>query len=254
MAESYLTSRLQNLRPNQERRILKLLESLLGGVIFDVNPASDFATEDFALEFGDLLLFHHNASSIPMTKDKFEYAMVDALLGVGIDARKLPNGNPGADIVVSGVPWSLKTQADAQIKFDRLHISKFMELGRGAWESIEDIELLRQRMFDHMQHYERIMTLRNLRRAPTQYGEVEYTYELVEIPKSLLMSSKNFSIEIKAASRQNPKPASCFVLSADGEQVLELYFDGGTERKLQIKSINKAFCVVHATWHFSTIL
>jgi hypothetical protein len=70
----------------------------------------------------------------------------------------------------------------------------------------------------------------------------------------------NTSVPIKFAegSRQNPVPASCFVpidpsKPADGRAylsntLLELYFDGGTERKLQIRKILKAHCIVHATW------
>lgn len=119
-----------------------MVDFLLNGVRHDLNPESDFASSQFCSEFGDLLLLHHNASSIPMTKDKFEYAFVDALAAIGREAEKLPNGNPGADIVVNGEPWSLKTQADAQIKADRLHISKFIELGKGAWERTSSIELL----------------------------------------------------------------------------------------------------------------
>ena len=59
--------------------------------------------------------------------------------------------------------------------------------------------------------------------------------------------SKDFDIEIQDSSRQTPKPAKCFVY--EGRNLLyELYFDGGTERKLQIRKINKDNCIVHATW------
>tara|TARA_B110000503_G_scaffold109897_1_gene164465 strand:+ start:439 stop:1179 length:741 start_codon:yes stop_codon:yes gene_type:complete len=242
--------KVESLRTTQQNRVERLVDSLLNGFEFEVSQESDFASREFALEFGDLLLLHHNASSIPMTKDKFEYAFVDALSSIGLSAEKLPNGNPGADIVVGGIPWSLKTQADAQIKIDRLHISKFMELGKGEWETREDISELRNRMFFHMANYSRIFSLRNLKRLRTE-GKVEYLYELVEIPMSLLLSSQSFPIEIKENSRQNPKPASCLVTDADGNVSFELYFDGGTERKLQVKAIDKNLCVVHATWGLS---
>ena len=32
----------------------------------------------------------------------------------------------------------------------------------------------------------------------------------------------------------------------------QLYFDGGTERKLQIKNLRKDLCTVHATWVFAS--
>ena len=39
---------------------------------------------------------------------------------------------------------------------------------------------------------------------------------------------------------------------ADGNIKFQLYFDGGTERKLQIKHLRKDLCVVHAQWEFAT--
>jgi type II restriction enzyme len=31
----------------------------------------------------------------------------------------------------------------------------------------------------------------------------------------------------------------------------ELYFDGGTERKLQVKNLRRDLCRIHATWQFA---
>lgn len=241
-----LTEQLAKLRPRQLKRVALLVESLAGGTLYWTNPKSFFADDAFAQEFGDLLRMHHNASAIPMTKDKFEYAMVDALRDVGHTAHKLPNGNPGEDIVVDGEPWSLKTQADRNIKRDTIHISKFMELGKGAWATPADLVSLRERMFQHMKAYDRIFTLRCM---PLQQidGILVRDYELVEIPKDLLLKSAGLPIEFKGNSRQTPKPASCYVPNANSID-FELYFDGGTERKLQIRRLRKSQCIVHATW------
>lgn len=51
-------------------------------------------------------------------------------------------------------------------------------------------------------------------------------------------------------SRQNPKPGYCHVTDAQGRTRFDLYFDGGTERKLQIKGLDKSLCRVHGTWSF----
>lgn len=241
-----LAEKLTLLRPRQLRRVSNLVDALIEGTDFWVNPDSDFANDDFAQEFGDQLRLHHNGSLIPLTKDKFEYALVDALNDTGHSAQKLPNGNPGEDVVVDGSPWSLKTQADRNIKRDLIHISKFMELGRGAWVTEEDIAALRARMFAHMRAYDRIFTLRCLSTADVADVKI-YDYELVEIPKALLQSSDGLPIEIKTDSRQTPKPASCYVYDSRG-LAFELYFDGGTERKLQVRSLAKRNCTVHATW------
>ena len=54
-------------------------------------------------------------------------------------------------------------------------------------------------------------------------------------------------------SKQTPKPGYCDVKDTDGTLKYQLYFDGGTERKLQIKHLKKDLCIVHARWIFSII-
>jgi type II restriction enzyme len=98
-----------------------------------------------------------------------------------------------------------------------------------------------------MKSYDRIFQFRQL-----QPGPGSYLYELVEIPKSLLLEGKNAQLVIQTRSRQNPKPGYGFVYDVEGKIKFALYFDGGTERKLQIKKIRKDLCVVHATWRFDS--
>jgi len=75
---------------------------------------------------------------------------------------------------------------------------------------------------------------------------------LVEIPKSLLLEGKSAQLVIQKRSRQNPKPGYGYVYDSQGKIKFALYFDGGTERKLQIKKIRKDLCIVHATWRFAS--
>ncbi len=205
---------------------------------------------DFANALSLSLILHHQFSSESFTKDKFEHALNSVLGSLGHECELAPRGNPGHDVTVDGERWSLKTQADASIREDQIHISKFMELGRGAWESEADLEGLRSRMFEHMSQYDRIFTLRCLTaRRDLRDGSVR-TYELVEIPKSLLLESADFPCEMRHDSTQSPKPGSCTVTDAAGSVKFELYFDGGTERKLQVRKLAKQYCIVHARWDF----
>ena len=55
---------------------------------------------------------------------------------------------------------------------------------------------------------------------------------------------------MKLESKQFPKPGYCYVRDKNGEEMYQLYFDGGSERKLQVKNLLKKHCVVHATWEF----
>ncbi len=146
-------------------------------------------------------------------------------------------------MTIDGIKMSLKTQADKTITEDLIHISKFMELGKGEWS----LPKLRGLFFEHMQNYEQIFTLRALSDA----AKIK-KYELVEIPKSLLLEADCGEFEVMENSKQNPKPGYCRVFDKNGLICFELYFDGGTERKLQIRKIRKELCTVHAIWEFDT--
>ena len=68
----------------------------------------------------------------------------------------------------------------------------------------------------------------------------------------LLLEGADAQLVIQTRSRQTPQPGYGNVYDADGRLKYALYFDGGTERKLQIKAIRKDLCVVHATWRFES--
>lgn len=119
-----------------------------------------------------------------------------------------------------------------------------MELGKGDWsDKPEQLPGLRERFLRHMEQYDRILTLRYFK---TNH---DHLYELVEIPKTLLLEARNGTFEMMLNSKQMPKPGTCTVVG-NGTMKFQLYFDGGTERKLQVRHIDKSLCIVHATWCF----
>lgn len=217
-------------------------------VTIERHPLSDLVDSCLLRDFGDVLRIHHCFSKEALSKDRFEYAFERILNQCGKRATLAAKGNPGHDITIEGVPCSLKTQADAGIKAHTLHISKFMELGKGHWSArVKDLEGLRDQFFTHMSAYERIFSLRCLSKGPARWH-----YELVEIPKALLKESAGGKLSICRKSKQSPKPGYCDVKEPGGEIKYQLYFDGGTERKLQIKNLRKDLCTVHATWIFAS--
>jgi len=206
---------------------------------------SDLFDDETLQNFGDAMRVHHSFSAEPFSKDKFEYVLVQVLNMSGHKAVLAPKGNPGHDATVDSVRLSLKTQADRSIKPGTIWISKFMELGKGQWtDKLADLEGLRQQFFKHMRNYDRILTLRALSKGP------KWKYELVEIPKSLLEKATTGKLEMMTGSKQMPKPGYCYVRNSKGETVYDLYFDGGSERKLQIKNLDKSLCAIHASWEF----
>lgn len=247
-AVARLIAAVKDLRPDQIERVEAFARALKEPPICTFS-GSHFATEDFAFRFGDVLRLHHHFSAEPFTKDKFEHAMVAVLNQTGHRAELARRGNRGHDLTVDGQRWSLKTQADRAIKRQFLHISKFMELGKGKWDSEEDLPGLRDQFLHHMEGYDRIFSLRCFR-TPMQTDTIQYEYELVEIPKALLQRAAHGEFRYMHASPQTPKPGYCDVKRKD-LLLFQLYFDGGTERKLQIRDLGKAFCTVHATWRLT---
>jgi type II restriction enzyme len=196
-------------------------------------------------DFGDALRIHHSFSAEPFSKDKFEFVLEKVLNMSGHSASLAPRGNRGYDIVIDRVKVSLKTQADKGIQKDKIWISKFMELGKGHWgDDPKDLYRLRDLFLAHLGGYQRIMILRALEKGP------RWRYELVEIPKKVLMAAASGEIEMKTDSTQFPKPGYCYVRTPKKQDMYQLYFDAGGERKLQVKNLSKKYCVVHATWQF----
>jgi len=213
---------------------------------------SELVNRDFATLFGDYLKVHHCLSREALSKDRFEYALEDICNQIGLTASLALRGNPGQDITINDYKFSLKTQADKKIKEDEIWISKFMELGKGIWtDKLEHLEGLRNQFLEHMNSYDRIFQLRCLSNNRKYYEKNIYDYELIEIPKNLLLEVKGGILSYSEKSKQIPKIGSCNVLDEFGNIKFQLYFDGGGERKLHIKKLNKSFCIKHAKWKFS---
>jgi len=64
------------------------------------------------------------------------------------------------------------------------------------------------------------------------------------------MQAKHGTFMMVMTSKQSPKPGYCTVYDKNNQVLFKLYFDGGTELKLQIKDLRKSHCLVHAGWHF----
>lgn len=212
---------------------------------FTRDAGSNLVTDAVMNNLGDALRIHHAFSRQALSKDRFEFALERALNRAGIPSELVRSRtNPGHDITIGGVRASLKTEAANGIKPHQLHISKFMELGRGEWR----LDLLRDAFLNHLEGYDRILSFRCLGQGPAHYR-----YELVEIPKTLLLEGANARLQVMENSRQTPKPGYGYVEAENGIQKFALYFDGGTERKLQVKAIRKDLCFVHATWEFDSL-
>lgn len=237
---------IKRLTSSQRKWIKATIAGFEGPKDFQRASDSDVVSPVLLEYFGDQLLNHHANSRQALSKDRFEFAFESALNESGIASQLVQSRtNRGHDITIGGIPVSLKTEAATNIRQEIIHISKWMELGKGAW----DLPVLRDSFLRHMQHYERIFTLRCLSNTPEKIW-----YELIEIPKALLLEARSCEFEIKTDSKQTPQPGYGYIKDATGQLQFSLYFDGGSERKLQITGLRKTLCKVHAVWTFSTTL
>ena len=235
---------LRELTPSQRDWVREVMQQFSLPHQFIRRKDSDWITEDVLQHLGDALRIHHALSCQPLSKDRFEFAFERALNLSRIRAELVASRtNRGHDMTIAGVPVSLKSEAAANIKENTVHVSKWMELGKGEWDLLK----LRDMFLEHLNSYARIFTLRCLSRGPK-----DYFYELVEIPKALMLEAKNCRFELMKNSKQDPKPGYGYVYDAKGNLRFALYFDGGTERKLQIKQIKKNLCITHASWQFES--
>lgn len=239
-----LAGQLQKLSPSQLEWTQGVINQFQLPHEYRRNATSDMMNEEVVERVGDALRIHHAFSRQALSKDRFEFALERALKLSGIKADLAESRtNRGHDVTVNSVPISLKTEAANNIRRDMIHVSKWMELGRGEWR----LDLLRDLFLEHMRSYERIFTMRRL-----QPGPERYEYEFVEIPKALMLEGANAQLVMQDDSRQTPKPGYGYVHDAAGGLKFALYFDGGTERKLQIKNLRKSLCTVHASWEFES--
>ncbi|CAG4884067.1 Type-2 restriction enzyme SmaI [Georgfuchsia toluolica] len=212
---------------------------------FSRAEGSDLVTPLVLENLGDVLRIHHSMSRKNLGKSPFEYAFEKALQLSNIPAQLADSAtNPGHDLLVRGVRVSLKTEAAKNIKENTIHVSKWLEMGKGAWDP-KNIQL--PRFLEHLGGYDRILTLRCLLQTGTHYW-----YELVEIPKSLMLEAATGTMEPAKKTRQETVPWYCRVFDDTGREKYCLYFDAGSERKLQVKGLRKNLCKVHATWKFES--
>lgn len=239
-----LPAALAALTQSQLEWVLAVVEQFQRPITFTGNEKSDLVTVGVLELLGGALRIHHAFSRQALSKDRFEYALERSLNRAGMRSELVANRtNPGHDITIMGVSVSLKTQADAGIRRDWLHIGKFMELGKGPWE----LPLLRDQFLKHLECHDRILQFRSLLPGPTSHE-----YELVEVAKSLLLEGAHAELVTQTRSRQTPQPGYGNVFDDQGRLKFALYFVGGAERKLQVKKIRRDLHIVHATWRFES--
>lgn len=209
--------------------------------------------ESFHQYFSNVLLVHHATNDDKFKKKAFEFAFRGACAGLGLNARITANPmNPGADVMVGSVRFSLKTEAGEAISPRKVVISKLME---ARW--IREISSHQTRgtqaatkVLHHLKQYDRILVLRAFD-VFTQNVRTAARYELWEIPKALLLLVGRLrDDEFSQPTANNSFAASVKVIDAQTRVVRSAFsfrMDGSVE-KVTISSLAVTCCVHHVTW------
>lgn len=209
-------------------------------------PGSDIAEPKFVAAVGHYLALHHATQTTALNKKGFEFLFQFACDAAGRNAAMNRNTtDANADVIVDGVGFSLKTQADKAVKRHTLYIQKLME---ARWireiNSPQDFHDSGVRhILEHLGRYERILVLKVYPRAGSRM-----TYELVEVPMSLFGLLSNLGVA-DFPSKNQFGTCSVSVPDAQGE-AFRLVFDGSVE-KIRIFNLRARNCVSHAEWTVS---
>lgn len=213
-----------------------------------VSLDSDIVVPEFAANFSNRLLIHHATNEEKFKKKSFEYAFRAASRSAKRKAEITDDPCcPGADVVVDGVQFSLKTEAAASISPDKITISKLMEARwiRECQSGADFARGIKRKVVTHLRKYERILTLRAF---SVETSAVRY--DLVEIPCALLLEMGKLTARDFAPPNENHSGKAD--VYRGNVKAFSVRLDGSVE-KITISGLLTNLCRKHASWTVPTI-
>ena len=212
----------------------------------DIN--SNLLTPEFTAHFSNRLLIHHATSEEKFNKKSFEFAFAAASRSAGRKAIIVPDPtNAGADVIVDGTKFSLKTEAAANISPKRITISKLMEARwiRNCVSRENFASHTQSHVVTHLEQYQRIVCLRAF-----DVPKNKVRYVLVEIPCDLLLKIRNLAAgDFRPRNQSGGSGAAVY----DGkERVFSIRIDGSVE-KITVSGLLIERCITHGSWTVPTI-
>ena len=239
----------KTLPKERQKLLLEFAEALHRNIKIESDPKSDICSRGFAENFGARLLVYHAFHEQKMTKKTFEYAMKRAAIATGKKAKiTASQTNPGEDIIIDGERFSLKTEGAKSMSKSKITISKLME-ARWIRECEGKADFCKQsksKILSHLNSYSRILSLRAF---DPQDGN--FTYELVEIPLSLL--NKIGTLSPSDFSDRSKSGGSRATISEDGQNLFTLTLDGSVE-KITVSNLLVSECRIHGRWEVPKML
>ncbi len=231
------------LHPAQLDLLVSMAAAMSRGVEERIEPASDIVTTEFNVNFSNRLIIHHATHDEVFKKKSFEYAFYGASRAAGRNATIVSDPtNPGRDVEVDGTSFSLKTEAARSMNPTKIKISKLMEARwiRDCRTKADFARETSRRVAQHLQEYERILVLRAFDR------DTEVQYDLVEIPRDLLLRVRRLVAKDFTARRQTSGGSTAEV-TVSGQRAFSLRLDGSVE-KVTVDGLLITQCVLHGSW------
>ncbi len=233
----------KDLHPGQLDLLLEMAQAMRKDIKEDISDKSDILVPYFTKNFSNRLIIHHATHEQNFKKKAFEYAVCAAATSAGKKAKIVSDPtNPGADVIIDGEAFSLKTEASASIREKKITISKLME---ARWirecKTSRDFALeTTTRVVDHLNRYERILILRAF-----DLSQNFVRYDLAEIPLSLLLrigrlTENDFTPRTKSGG-------SSASVKQNGIKAFTVRLDGSVE-KVTISNLSIDLCIKHGSW------
>lgn len=237
------TDILKDLTSTQVDIVKEISDALRQKVESKVDKTSDICTSRFEESFQNRLVLYHALNEQPLTKKTFEYTFARSMKACGKHATVIDDPtNPGKDVVVDGVNFSLKTEAARNIRRSAITISKLMEARwiRNCRSGQDFLDHVHSRIVPHLQQYDRILTLRAFKQ-----GDTLVHYYLVEIPKDLLLACSQLTADAFRARTPNGSTSADVLKSST--RLFRLSLDGSVE-KVTVRNLNVSLCKTHGEW------
>lgn len=173
-----------------------------------ISPTSDIVDERFGIAFSNELIIYHATHEQKLNKKTFEFLFKFASTEAGRSAQINKNSTQAAgDVLVDGVSFSLKTQADAAARPAAIYIQKFME-ARWIRECVDREDFQREaaaRILAHASRYDRILVLRAFdgpRSGTFRYELVDNALYLPRTPPATTRSGDGARVQRAGDARE----------------------------------------------------
>lgn len=241
----------RTLRSGQITLLVQMAEGMKKTIRMEYHPEGGVASELFADNFANRLLIHHAISAERFHKKSFEYAFQGAMQAAGRPAELADSAtDPGADVRVGKVRFSLKSEGGKKISPGSITVSKLAE---ARWIRDDNknpnwlLEGLNRFVIPRLLDYDHVLTLRAF--DDRLSGEPAFRYDLVEIPVPLLQQMNTITVnDIRIAP--GPSGGGSARVMDGKKHLFTVVFDGSVE-KMRLSSLKVSECRpfgLHASW------